>query len=82
MTIRNRPESDRMGIPDLGEKFRVRSTSINLRASERRLLLAVVDFLLLILALVASLEIATGLQTTIIGLLGAWKWFPGVGIDP
>lgn len=74
VTIGDRPKSERMVIPVPQERFRVRSTSINLRASERRLLLAVVDFILLILALVASLEIATGLQTTFLGLLDAWKW--------
>jgi exopolysaccharide biosynthesis polyprenyl glycosylphosphotransferase len=63
-----------MGIPIPEKKFRIRSTSINLRASERRLLLAIVDFLLLILALIASLVIAAGLRTSFIGLLGAWKW--------
>ena len=80
MAIGNRTESEQIGIPVPEEKFRVRSTSINLRASERRLLLAVVDFLLLILALVVSLVIATGLRTSFIGLLGAWKWLVTLGV--
>ncbi len=50
------------------------SRTISLRPSERHLLLAVVDLLLLILSLVASLVIATGLQIDVAGLLGAWKW--------
>ena len=80
MTVGNRSESEQIRIPVLKEKFRVRSTSINLRASERRLLLAVVDFFLLILALVASLVIAAGLRTSFIGLLGAWKWLLTLGV--
>ena len=50
------------------------SRTLSLRASERRLLLVVVDLILLILSLVASLIIATGLETDLVGLLGAWKW--------
>ena len=80
MTVGNRTESEQLDIPVPEKKSRVRSTSINLRASERRLLLAVVDYLLLILALVASLVIAAGLRTSFIGLLGAWKWLVTLGV--
>ncbi len=80
MTVGDRPESGQADIPSIDKPDRLAAKTISLRASERRLLLAVVDLLLLILSLVAALVIATGLQTTLIGLLGAWKWLVTLAI--
>lgn len=70
----DREEVDQARSSSLIEGSNVAGRSVSLRTSERRLLLVVVDFILLVLALVAALVIAIGLRTSFLGLLGAWKW--------
>lgn len=74
MAIDDSKKSEQLQLQVQPEGFEAPGSSFSLRASERRLLLVVVDVLLLIIALVASLSIAVGLRTSFIGLLGAWKW--------
>ncbi len=72
--IGNRQGLEKVGSLPAEKRIERRTTSLGLRGSERRLLLAVVDVLLLIVALVGAMVIGADFETSFLGLLDAWKW--------
>lgn len=75
MTSLNKPEKHTRGLKSATNHRRLRLPTLGLRVSERKLLLALVDMLLLVVALILAVRLRTELPMDLQAVFLNMKWF-------